>query len=63
MAKTPAQKGGLLSTTAETSVEIRPFHVDIPEEELDNLRGRIAAMRWPERETAADEQGGFDEHR
>jgi len=31
---------------------IRPFHVNIPQEALDELRTRIAATRWPERETA-----------
>jgi hypothetical protein len=27
---------------------IRPFHINIPEEELVDLRRRIAATRWPE---------------
>jgi pimeloyl-ACP methyl ester carboxylesterase len=30
---------------------IRPFHINIPEEELVDLRRRIAATRWPDRET------------
>ena len=30
---------------------IRPFRVNIPEEELVDLRRRIAATRWPEKET------------
>jgi pimeloyl-ACP methyl ester carboxylesterase len=37
---------------------LRPFHVDIPDEDLDDLRRRIAAMRWPEKETVADESQG-----
>jgi pimeloyl-ACP methyl ester carboxylesterase len=37
---------------------IRPFRVEIPDEQLDDLRGRIEAMRWPEKETAADESQG-----
>jgi pimeloyl-ACP methyl ester carboxylesterase len=37
---------------------IRPFRVDIPEEALVDLRRRIAAMRWPDRETVADESQG-----
>ena len=37
---------------------IRPFQIDVPQEELDDLRRRIAAMRWPERETVADESQG-----
>src|SRR2546427_11377883 len=44
--------------TIETATEIRPFQVDIPEEELDDLRRRIGATRWPERETVADESQG-----
>jgi hypothetical protein len=37
-----------------TSTNIRPFHVDIPEEKLDDLRRRIAATRWPTKELVAD---------
>jgi len=37
---------------------IRPFHVNIPEETLVDLRRRIAATRWPEKETVADESQG-----
>jgi pimeloyl-ACP methyl ester carboxylesterase len=33
---------------------IRPFKFDIPEADLDDLRRRLAATRWPERETPAD---------
>jgi pimeloyl-ACP methyl ester carboxylesterase len=47
-----------MSGTAETAVEIRPFHIDVPDEALDDLRRRIAATRWPERETVADESQG-----
>src|SRR5258708_25383306 len=38
--------------------EIRPFRVDAPDEEVADLRRRIAATRWPERETVADETQG-----
>jgi pimeloyl-ACP methyl ester carboxylesterase len=37
---------------------IRPFKVHIPEEALVDLRQRIAATRWPEKETVADESQG-----
>jgi pimeloyl-ACP methyl ester carboxylesterase len=37
---------------------IRPFRVDIPEEQLVDLRRRIAATRWPDRETVADQSQG-----
>ncbi len=47
-----------MSSNVETAVEIRPFHVDIPDEALDDLRRRIAATQWPENETVADESQG-----
>jgi pimeloyl-ACP methyl ester carboxylesterase len=47
-----------MSSTVRTAVEIRPFRVDIPDETLDDLRRRIAATRWPEKETVADESQG-----
>jgi pimeloyl-ACP methyl ester carboxylesterase len=43
-----------MSSTVETATEIRPFHVDVPDEALEDLRRRIAATNWPEQETVAD---------
>jgi pimeloyl-ACP methyl ester carboxylesterase len=37
---------------------IRPFHVDVPEAELTELRRRVDATRWPERETVTDDSQG-----
>src|SRR4051795_12596014 len=37
---------------------IRSFHIDVPEEELVDLRERIAATRWPEKETVDDQSQG-----
>ena len=37
---------------------IRPFHVEFPEAELTELRRRVHATRWPERETVADDSQG-----
>jgi pimeloyl-ACP methyl ester carboxylesterase len=37
---------------------IRPFHVNFPEAELTELRRRINATRWPERETVTDQSQG-----
>lgn len=37
---------------------IRPFHVEVPEAELANLRARVNATRWPERETVTDASQG-----
>ncbi len=46
-----------VATAAEDST-IRQFEVDVPEEELVDLRRRIAATQWPERETVADDSQG-----
>ena len=48
------------SATQQTSDKnaIRPFQVNIPEEELIDLRRRIAATRWPEKEAVADRSQG-----
>jgi pimeloyl-ACP methyl ester carboxylesterase len=40
------------------SEEIRPFHAEIPEKELVDLRKRVLATRWPDRETVADHSQG-----
>ena len=45
-------------SNVQTAIDIRPFHVEIPEEELAELRGRIAATRWPSRELVADRSQG-----
>jgi len=37
---------------------IRPFHVNVPEAELTELRRRVKATNWPERETVADASQG-----
>lgn len=37
---------------------IRPFRVKVPQEALDDLRRRIAATRWPDKETVTDASQG-----
>src|SRR5271167_2586226 len=37
---------------------IRPFQVNVPEAELTDLRRRVSATKWPERETVADDSQG-----
>ncbi|REE69722.1 pimeloyl-ACP methyl ester carboxylesterase [Paenibacillus taihuensis] len=37
---------------------IRPFHIHVPEEELVELRNRINATRWPDKETVSDQSQG-----
>jgi pimeloyl-ACP methyl ester carboxylesterase len=47
-----------MSTTVDTATEIRPFHVEISEEKLDDLRRRIGETRWPSTELVADRSQG-----
>ena len=48
----------LMSSTVETATEIKPFHVEIPDAQVDDMRRRIAATNWPEKETVADQSQG-----
>jgi pimeloyl-ACP methyl ester carboxylesterase len=47
-----------MSTTVQTATEIRPFHVEIPDEALVDLRRRIDATRWPSTELVSDRSQG-----
>jgi pimeloyl-ACP methyl ester carboxylesterase len=46
------------SKQADDKIAIRPFHVNIPEADLTELRRRINATKWPERETVTDASQG-----
>ena len=46
--------------TSTSDPNIRPFRVNVPEEQLADLRRRIAATRWPDRETVADDTQGVE---
>ncbi len=48
----------LPENTAAAADDIRPFRVNVPEAKLVDLRQRIAATQWPEKETVADESQG-----
>ncbi len=37
---------------------VRPFKINVTEDQIDDLRRRILATRWPEQETVADESQG-----
>jgi pimeloyl-ACP methyl ester carboxylesterase len=37
---------------------LTPFHLDVPEADLDDLRRRLLATRWPEPETVGDTSQG-----
>src|SRR5215212_10469688 len=41
-----------------TDLAVRPFRIDVPEEDLVDLRPRVAATRWPDRETVTDQSQG-----
>jgi pimeloyl-ACP methyl ester carboxylesterase len=47
-----------MSTTVETTTEVRSFSVDVPQEQLDDLRRRIEATRWPSKELVTDRSQG-----
>jgi pimeloyl-ACP methyl ester carboxylesterase len=47
--------------TKETGTDggaIRSFHIDVPQEAVDDMRRRLAATRWPDRETVDDDSQG-----
>src|SRR5918911_870946 len=50
------EERGTETTTSPPAV--RPFHIDVPEEDLDDLRRRIAATRWPSKELVEDRSQG-----
>ena len=47
-----------MSTTVETATAIRPFHVEFTAEQVEDLRRRIAATRWPTKELVDDRSQG-----
>jgi pimeloyl-ACP methyl ester carboxylesterase len=47
-----------MSSTVEAATEIRPFHVEIAPDQIDDLRRRIAATRWPSKELVDDRSQG-----
>jgi pimeloyl-ACP methyl ester carboxylesterase len=47
-----------MSTTVDTATEIRSFQIEIPQVQIDDLRRRIAATRWPSKELVADRSQG-----
>ncbi|HJY69897.1 MAG TPA: epoxide hydrolase, partial [Streptosporangiaceae bacterium] len=49
---------GTHQTGSSDNVAVRPFKVDFPEAELIDLRRRVNATRWPERETVTDDSQG-----
>jgi len=56
MPQTGASQPG--SGQAADSTAIRPFHVSFQEAELTDLRRRVNATKWPDRETVTDASQG-----
>jgi len=68
----PSRRDVLIATAASSAIslfgtpcraagdgpEVRPFRISVPEEQLVDLRRRIAATRWPDKETVADQSQG-----
>jgi pimeloyl-ACP methyl ester carboxylesterase len=44
--------------TNDGQTSIRPFRIEFPDEALSDLRRRISATRWPDRETVSDDSQG-----
>jgi pimeloyl-ACP methyl ester carboxylesterase len=47
-----------MSTTVDTTTDIRTFSIDIADEQIDDLRRRIEATRWPSKELVDDRSQG-----
>ena len=54
----PAAHGDTHTATAADDNAIRPFYIGVPSRALDDLRGRVVATQWPEKETVADTSQG-----
>ena len=57
MSTTATQQDAGQQTSSDPTA-IRPFQVSFPEGELSELRRRVLATRWPERETVKDDSQG-----
>src|SRR5829696_3391794 len=51
-------KENTMTSPVEEKAAVSPFHIDVPEADLVDLRRRIAETRWPERETVDDNSQG-----
>jgi pimeloyl-ACP methyl ester carboxylesterase len=47
-----------MSTAGDTTTDVRTFRIDIADEQIDDLRRRIAATRWPSKELVEDRSQG-----
>src|SRR4051794_14059495 len=51
-------KEEVMSTAVDPAMDIRTFRIDIADQQIDNLRRRIAATRWPSKELVDDRSQG-----
>src|SRR5205823_331379 len=54
----PPADGGRRIQVTDSATEIRPFHVEVPDDAIADLRRRLAATRWPTKELVADRSQG-----
>jgi pimeloyl-ACP methyl ester carboxylesterase len=53
-----AHKEVIVSSSVQTSTEVKPFHFEVSDDELEDLRLRIGATRWPSKELVDDRSQG-----
>src|SRR6186997_230426 len=53
-------KGGMVASiqVGDVATDVRPFQVEVAQEDLDDLRRRIAETRWPSKELVIDRSQG-----
>jgi pimeloyl-ACP methyl ester carboxylesterase len=56
-----ADQPSAIARTAAQDESIRPFQIHVPDATLTDLRRRIAATRWPDKETVGDQSQGVQE--
>ena len=54
----PCHVEAAAASPASTNAAIVPFHVGIPQSAVDDLRKRLLATRWPDKETVPDQSQG-----
>jgi pimeloyl-ACP methyl ester carboxylesterase len=58
LAKQTVSEGRSVMSLTSSATSIRPFRIEVPEEQLAELRRRIEATRWPSEELVADRSQG-----
>jgi pimeloyl-ACP methyl ester carboxylesterase len=56
---TPEESAKAAAVAGEGDASIRPFRIHVPESQLIDLRRRIAATRWPDKETVVNDSQGI----